>query len=221
VQDEHGARRLDDREDWVRQEIETALASEKLVLPVMVDGAPVLTKDALRLVPSLQPFTELQSCSLRPAPADWKTDVDALVVQIEAQKLHRSATKKSIYRPTAAVSEEINPSRPYILSHLSLPSLRREASRKLWDVSVYVDVYTSVPEERRALLEPIERVVYQLHKTFRPPVITMRDWRDGFHLDLRAWDEFWMKATVYFKEAEKAPIEMVRYVTLYETEPLR
>lgn len=37
--DAHGGRRLDDPEDWVRLEIETALAKGKLVIPVLVDGA--------------------------------------------------------------------------------------------------------------------------------------------------------------------------------------
>ena len=37
--DEHGRRRIDDEEDWVRQEIMTALDSGKWVLPLLVGAA--------------------------------------------------------------------------------------------------------------------------------------------------------------------------------------
>ncbi|MER6182382.1 toll/interleukin-1 receptor domain-containing protein [Streptomyces sp. NPDC001652] len=38
VRDVSGARRLDDEEDWVRREIEQALASGKVLIPVFLDG---------------------------------------------------------------------------------------------------------------------------------------------------------------------------------------
>jgi hypothetical protein len=42
-QDEAGRRRLDDPEDWVRQEIATALAAGLPILPVLVRGATMPT----------------------------------------------------------------------------------------------------------------------------------------------------------------------------------
>ncbi|MCY2963760.1 MAG: toll/interleukin-1 receptor domain-containing protein, partial [Planctomycetota bacterium] len=36
AQDEDGKRRLDQRADWVRKEIESALANEKTILPILV-----------------------------------------------------------------------------------------------------------------------------------------------------------------------------------------
>lgn len=45
--DESGKRRLDDPNDWVRLEIASALASERLVVPVMVQGAAMPTEAEL------------------------------------------------------------------------------------------------------------------------------------------------------------------------------
>jgi len=41
VRDERGLRRLEDDNDWVRREIATALERKKLVIPILVGGAPM------------------------------------------------------------------------------------------------------------------------------------------------------------------------------------
>jgi hypothetical protein len=47
VKDKEGYRRLDDEEDWVRVEIETALVARKPVIPVLVGGAARPPADGL------------------------------------------------------------------------------------------------------------------------------------------------------------------------------
>ena len=44
--DEHHRRRIDDEEDWVRKEIETALRESKILIPILVDGGRLHEKKA-------------------------------------------------------------------------------------------------------------------------------------------------------------------------------
>jgi hypothetical protein len=47
ARDASGERRLDDSSDWVRLEVEAALADKRLVIPVLVQGAAMPSKRAL------------------------------------------------------------------------------------------------------------------------------------------------------------------------------
>jgi len=68
-----GDRRLNEPDDWVRREIQTALDAGVLVVPVLVDDARPLTAIDLRTVPEIQKLAEKQSLQLR--RKDWDTDV--------------------------------------------------------------------------------------------------------------------------------------------------
>jgi len=83
VHDEHGRRRIDDDEDWVRREIVTALGNGKWVLPVLVGSARMPSKQGLT-GNLLQPITELQGLPLRPG-RDFDGDVAALVRTLSAR----------------------------------------------------------------------------------------------------------------------------------------
>src|SRR5262245_44330034 len=68
VQDKFGSRRLDDPEDWVRQEL--VLAMERrgqgtTVIPVLIDDTAALAPEAFRVTPQLQPLAGLQIMRLR------------------------------------------------------------------------------------------------------------------------------------------------------------
>jgi tetratricopeptide (TPR) repeat protein len=58
------ARRLDQPGDWVRKEIEIALGTGALVVPVLVEGAEPLSKQAFETVPSLAPLADRQELLL-------------------------------------------------------------------------------------------------------------------------------------------------------------
>ena len=73
--DATGARRLDDPADVVRIEVETALASRRCTVPVLVDGAALPT--AADVPPSMAPLLEAHAAELR--DGSWAADVDRLV----------------------------------------------------------------------------------------------------------------------------------------------
>lgn len=76
ARDEAGARRLDDPNDWVRIEIETALATPGLdVVPVLVNGARMPRSD--ELPESLRPLLRRHAAVIRRDP-DFRDDVGKL-----------------------------------------------------------------------------------------------------------------------------------------------
>jgi hypothetical protein len=76
-----GRRRLDDPDDMVRIEIETALERKLRVVPVLVEGASV--PPPARLPASLQPLSFRTAMLLRPDP-DFQTDLLRLVDALRA-----------------------------------------------------------------------------------------------------------------------------------------
>lgn len=82
LQDAQGRRRLDDPGDWVRREIETALARGVLIVPVFLDGCAVPAE--AELPASLQPLCQRQGQALR--TSDWEHDLQLLAGTL-AQRL--------------------------------------------------------------------------------------------------------------------------------------
>jgi hypothetical protein len=80
MQDMQGSRRLDGVDDWVRQEIEAAMASDARVIPVLVDGATELV--AGQVPESLREFAGLQAMRLHEEETYWNFDVDRLIEKI-------------------------------------------------------------------------------------------------------------------------------------------
>jgi hypothetical protein len=80
IRDEAGRSRLQNPGDFVRQEIETGLASGIPVIPVLVEGAAM--PPAQVLPPSLAPLTRLQAVNIRFDP-DFTTDARRLITAIE------------------------------------------------------------------------------------------------------------------------------------------
>jgi hypothetical protein len=78
--DPHGRRRVEDPEDFVRLEIEAALAREVRVIPILVDGASMPTAE--QLPPSLAKLARRQALELSPARFD--SDLGRLLRVLEA-----------------------------------------------------------------------------------------------------------------------------------------
>ncbi len=78
--DEHGRRRLDDPNDYVRLEVETALRSGMAVVPVLVSYTPMPL--ASQLPPSLRHLVIRNGLVVRPDP-DFNTDMARLILAIE------------------------------------------------------------------------------------------------------------------------------------------
>jgi hypothetical protein len=71
IADEHGKRRLDDPDDFVRLEIEAALARKVRVIPILVEGANMPRAD--ELPPSLAALARRQALELSPSRFDFDT----------------------------------------------------------------------------------------------------------------------------------------------------
>jgi hypothetical protein len=81
ARDKNGARRLDKDDDWVRLEIERALArSDVEVIPVLVDGAKLPPRE--ELPPSLAPLRRLNAFEL--SDRRWDYDVNDLGRYLDA-----------------------------------------------------------------------------------------------------------------------------------------
>jgi formylglycine-generating enzyme required for sulfatase activity len=80
IADPKGSRRLDDPHDFVRIEIETALARNIPVIPVLVDGSTIPTKE--ELPESLQKLAYRQASHVRPNP-DFHQDIERLLRGID------------------------------------------------------------------------------------------------------------------------------------------
>lgn len=79
AKDHTGQRRLDLSEDWVRQEIETALRRNIPIIPVLVQGAPVPPED--ELPPSIADLRGFQSAEV--TDTRWAFDIGQLLQGID------------------------------------------------------------------------------------------------------------------------------------------
>ena len=84
ARDRDGALRLNDPADWVRLEVEAALASaDAQLVPVLVDGAAM--PPATALPPSLRALTEHQAFTL--TVERWSSDLEALIESIHSGRI--------------------------------------------------------------------------------------------------------------------------------------
>ena len=86
LRDADGNRRIDDPADWVRREIETALAHpEIVVVPILLDGASM--PDAADLPESLRPLAGRNAVPL--TADDWNAEVERLIGSLRSGQLQR------------------------------------------------------------------------------------------------------------------------------------
>jgi hypothetical protein len=98
-----GRRRLDDPDDVLRLELEAALAHERVVIPVCVQGAPI--PSAEELPTSLAPLASRQGIELR--DTSWRDDVGRLLRRLErlaAPPDERPATRRLGIRSALALA---------------------------------------------------------------------------------------------------------------------
>ena len=89
VVDEDGGRRLEDPEDFVRLEIEAALARRVRVIPILVEGAKMPRED--QLPPTLSPLARRQALEL--SPSRFAADTGKLLAVLE-KTLAEELTRK-------------------------------------------------------------------------------------------------------------------------------
>jgi hypothetical protein len=101
--DAEGRRRLDDADDFVRLELESALAREIVVIPALVQGAEI--PHARELPPSLVPLTRRQGIALR--DIGWHDDVGRLIRRLE--RLAEGATEGETPSPPPIAAATARP----------------------------------------------------------------------------------------------------------------
>ncbi len=111
VHDDAGRRRIDDEEDWVRQELAGGLASGKTVIPVCVCGTKMAPKRYFPL--PLQPLADRQAFEIR--MAYWDQDVKALLDLLAPEERPETAPAGS--QPAAPL---VDPSRPQLVNPYKL-----------------------------------------------------------------------------------------------------
>ena len=90
---ERGARRVDNPKDYVRIEIETALARDILVIPVLVDGAPM--PDEERLPDTLRPLAHRNAVRLE--HERFGSDADNLIRALAKVVTPMNTAENSFY----------------------------------------------------------------------------------------------------------------------------
>ena len=105
IADDSGGRRLDDPNDFVRLEIEAALARDVRVIPVLVDGAQMPAAEELPA--SMRGLVRRQALEL--SPSRFEDDTRLLVRVLEStleevrtqQRTQQASTTRDRRRPTA------------------------------------------------------------------------------------------------------------------------
>lgn len=111
VTDEAGARRLDNPDDWIRQEIATALRRNIRVVPVLIDGATLPAANALP--DELRALVRRQGLEL--ADARWRGDLARLIETLERLPgLERPVVTPQSVAPAPAPVEPVKPKRAWI-----------------------------------------------------------------------------------------------------------
>ncbi len=99
IRDANGEPRLHDPSDWVRIEIEAALARDIPIVPLLVQGASM--PRAPQLPPSLQELVYLQGAAVRRDP-DFHSDISRLVGSLDKLLALRSGPPGGIGTPPSA-----------------------------------------------------------------------------------------------------------------------
>lgn len=120
--------RLSDSRDWVRREIELAIASGVTIIPVLINGAMLPT--STMLPESLQRLTNLQATALRRDP-DFDVDLERLLKKID--RLVGFGKRVSRWLPLFGVA---------LAAGLAWPIL--------------VNRFASMPHEKTAQIQPID-----------------------------------------------------------------
>jgi hypothetical protein len=106
IADEHGRRRLDSRDDFVRLEIQAALTRNVRVIPILVDGARM--PRAEELPDSLAELVRRQALELSPARFDFDT---GRLLKVLDRALAEARTAPAQPSPTPSVPPAARPRR--------------------------------------------------------------------------------------------------------------
>jgi len=107
IADDQGRRRLDDPDDFVRLEIEAALARKIRVIPILVDGAAM--PDVDELPPSLARLARRQALDLSPSRFEFDTNRLLRVLDKTLADVHTADRRPSV--PSETQTSDPSPRR--------------------------------------------------------------------------------------------------------------
>lgn len=111
AQDDAYRRRIDDPTDWVRQEVELALSTHAVIVPVLIGDASLPRRE--HLPPSLSPLAGLQTTRLRPDP-DFSGDAERLCQGLGIPNEPRELPRRD--RTTRRITRSPTLQRPLLVS---------------------------------------------------------------------------------------------------------
>lgn len=138
--DERGARRLDNPDDFVRFEIETALRTGKQIIPVLIDDAEM--PRAIDFPPHLAQIAMLNAAKLR--HENFQSDCHALADKLSlilAQSGRRGATRRELeaFKSESTRAQRLVAERPpgweYLLTAELFTNYLKEPLRRMSDMS--------------------------------------------------------------------------------------
>ena len=125
VQNEHGRRRLDVADDWVRTEIATALTGNSIVIPILVGDAEPIQPAALQNLNDIQALTQIECLKLR--TEDWEHDLNTLINTLVSHGFDRvNDNTRSTFRPLFPSNVPSREAAPFVGREIALKAITHQ-----------------------------------------------------------------------------------------------
>ena len=187
ISDEHGFRRIDKEDDWVRREIAFALQNNKKVLPLLVSGAKLPPTHVLP--PSIIALTERQAVEIR--NPYWDHDIKIVLEQLKLVTQNSPKGKASSRKTASGVYPTPPPEKPDPISDEKL-QIALDASLSKWK-----KVKSPLPEDPTK--ERIEIYRQYRFKTFLDAISFMNQVAPGCEIAMHhpRWENIYKTVRVY------------------------
>ncbi len=186
ISDEWGMRRIDQETDWVRCEIEIALASRKKLLPILVKGAKLPPADKLPI--SIRNLTKLQAVEIR--DTYWEHDIQLVLQQLRV-KIERTQSERGKESDNGQIYPIPPPEKPDPISKDKL-QIALSASLSNWE-----KVVSPLPEDKNRVRTELFRT-YRF-KSFLDAIGFMNQVAPGCEIAMHhpRWENIWRTLNVY------------------------
>ncbi len=209
IDDEHGKRRLDQPQDFVRKELEYSIQRKMAIIPILIDSASMPHSD--ELPESLRVLATLQAAHLR--DSDFRYDFERLfgVIKQYEERKRENITLSAPESPNDKITGE----------HLALiySCWRAPQYDERWrGQEVYR--FDIIVEASPAVLDSIEKVVYLLPPAW-PPSSSPKEVLDralAFGLKELTWADLLARARIHIRDQEEA-VHLSCYVRLSQHGP--
>lgn len=103
--DQYGKRRIDDEHDWVNREISNALNNKIPIIPLLVEGADLPSREGL---PSnLRALLKFQAFELRRGVRQWETDMEEFLDRLQKLGFKRKSPQIKYPQPSDTKGQEL------------------------------------------------------------------------------------------------------------------